>query len=340
MLPVVLLDRTDIIDDFMEITARNTEFKLELYTDMDVFAGICHVLKTARLVETERRLVDQIDMDFVDDRALISPPDQEQLKRPQATIQANTDMFLRNITADIDQYELVVDDARLDGTPERAVAAMKAAAKQDGHNGCLVTLQAPLYGPIMAYCKDAALRKELYERNEAVCTSGATDNTQLVLDMLSDRAAAARLLGWKTHADRVASRLMANAGKRAMRFIDDFADRVRPAFERDMARLCALKAETSADPLMPWDVAFYSAKLRQRELTYSPEETRPYIPLVAVLDRLFDVYRRLYNATFACEDVPAWHPDVPATPSQRQNAALASAASTCLRAKESEASDV
>lgn len=150
MLPVVLLDRTDIIDDFMEITARNTEFKLELYTDMDVFACICHVLKTARLVETERRLVDQIDMDFVDDGALISPPDQEQLKRPQATIQANTDMFLRNITADIDQYELVVDDARLDGTPERAVAAMKAAAKQDGHNGCLVMLRAPSYGPIMA----------------------------------------------------------------------------------------------------------------------------------------------------------------------------------------------
>ena len=37
----------------------------------------------------------------------------------------------------------------------------------------------------------------VYERNEAVCTSGATDNTQLVLDMLSDRAAAARLLGGK-----------------------------------------------------------------------------------------------------------------------------------------------
>ena len=150
----------------------------------------------------------------------------------------------------------------------------------------------------------------VYERNEAVCTSGATDNTQLVLDMLSDRAAAARLLGWKTHADRVASRLMANAGKRAMRFIDDFADRVRPAFERDMARLCALKAETSADPLMPWDVAFYSSKLRQRELTYSPEETWPYLPLDAVLDGLFDVYRRLCNATFAREVVPARHPDV------------------------------
>ena len=149
----------------------------------------------------------------------------------------------------------------------------------------------------------------VYERNEAVCTSGATDNTQLVLDMLSDRAAAARLLGWKTHADRVASRLMANAGKRAMRFIDDFADRVRPAFERDMARLCALKAETSADPLMPWDVAFYSSKLRQRELTYSPEETWPYLPLDAVLDGLFDVYRRLCNATFAREVVPARHPD-------------------------------
>ena len=340
MLPVALLDRTDIIDDSMEISPRITEFKLELYTDIDVFVCICHVLKTARLVETERRLVDRIDMDFVDCGALISPPDQEQLKRLQATIQTNTDMFLHNITADIDEYELVVDDARLDGTPERAVAAMKVAAKQDGHDGCLVTLRAPSYGPIMAYCKDAALRKELYERNEAVCTSGATDNTQLVLDMLSDRAAAARFLWWKTHADRVASRRMANAGERAMCFIDNIADRDRPAFERDMARLCALKAATSADPLMPWDVAFYSSRLRQRELTYSPEETQPYLPLDTVLGGLFDVYRQLYNTTFTCDDDPACTKTSSATLSQRQNAALASAISTCLRAKESEALDM
>ena len=318
---IFLLDRKDIIDASAEVSARITAFKLELYTNADVFARVCHVRETARLDETERRLVDRVHADFVDGGALLSPSDQAQLKRLQAAIQTNTDTFLRNITADIDQYELVVDEARLAGTPERAVAAMRAAAEQAGRDGCLVTLRAPSYGPVMTYCTDAALRKELYERNEAVCTSGATDNTQLVLDMLSDRAAAARLLGWKTHADRVASRRMAQTGARAMRFIDDLADRVRPAFERDMARLCALKAETSAEPLMPWDVAFYSAQLRQRELAYSPEETRPYLPLDAVMAGLFDVYRRLYNATFTREDVPVWHPDVlcysVATPARR-----------------------
>ena len=65
------------------------------------------------------------------------------------------------------------------------------------------------------------------------------------------------------------------------------------------------------DPLEPWDIAFYSERLRQSSLGFSEEEVRAYFPEPRVLAGMFEVARRLYGLTFEPrEDVEVWDPHV------------------------------
>jgi peptidyl-dipeptidase Dcp len=57
----------------------------------------------------------------------------------------------KNLNA-TNEYALVLkDEAQLAGLPESAVAAAKAAAKERGEEGWVITLQAPSYVPFMKY---------------------------------------------------------------------------------------------------------------------------------------------------------------------------------------------
>ena len=65
------------------------------------------------------------------------------------------------------------------------------------------------------------------------------------------------------------------------------------------------------DDLQPWDMAYYSEKLREQRFDISDETVRPYFPITKVLSGLFKVLHKLYGITLLEKpDVDVWHPDV------------------------------
>ena len=65
------------------------------------------------------------------------------------------------------------------------------------------------------------------------------------------------------------------------------------------------------DKLKPWDVSFYSEKLKQEKFGFDSEELRPYFQFEKVRQGAFDVASKLYDIRFEkAEDYPKWDDEV------------------------------
>lgn len=66
------------------------------------------------------------------------------------------------------------------------------------------------------------------------------------------------------------------------------------------------------DELAPWDVTFWSERLKEHKFDLTEEETRPYFALPAVLDGLFTLLKRIFDVEVTAADGEAevWNKDV------------------------------
>lgn len=213
--------------------------------------------------------------------------------------------------------KLVTDEALLDGMTEagKQQAREKAAAK--GQDGWRLTLDYPSYDAVITYARNRALREELYtafttRASDQGPLAGQYDNGPLMAEILALRAEEAKLLGFAHYADLSLATKMADSADEVERFLLDLARRARP---RALAELDELRAYArqldGLDDLQPWDIAYYSEKLKESTLGLSDEELRPYFSLPLVLEGLFGVIHRLYGLRAERIDgASVWHADV------------------------------
>lgn len=205
----------------------------------------------------------------------------------------------------------------LSGLPESTLAAMQAQAEAKGLDGWLLTLDMPIYQPLMMYCDNAALREEAYRAyttraSDQGPNAGQWDNTAVMEEILALRDELARLLGFNNFAEKSLATKMADNPQQVLNFLTDLAQRAHGQGEADMAQLRAFAREhAGVETLNPWDIAYYSEKQKQHLYTISDEQLRPYFPEPRVLQGLFEVVRRLYGIEAReRHDVETWHPEV------------------------------
>lgn len=215
-------------------------------------------------------------------------------------------------------FRLDVDDeARLEGLPESVVALARQNAERAGRDGWTLTLDYPCYVPAMTYLEDRTLRETLYEAfvtraSDAGPDAGRFDNTDVIAEILDKRQALARELGFESYAALSLATKMAPSTDEVLRFLDELAEKAKPAAERELSELETFARESlSLHTLEPWDVAWASEKLKLARYRLSQEELKPYFPVDRVIDGLFTVASRLFGITIEPhEGVETWHPDV------------------------------
>ena len=80
---------------------------------------------------------------------------------------------------------------------------------------------------------------------------------------------------------------------------------------QDEVKALARQIEGDDFKMEPWDMAYYTQKLRLQKYDYDPEEIRPYLELSNVIKGVFGLATRLYGITFKeNKDIPVYHPDV------------------------------
>ncbi|MCC4858830.1 oligopeptidase A [Vibrio lentus] len=211
----------------------------------------------------------------------------------------------------------VTDVAELAGMPESALAAAQAAAEAKELEGYLLTLDIPSYLPVMTYCDNQELRKELYEAyvtraSDRGPNAGKWDNTEIITEQLKLRHEIARMLGFSTYSEKSLSTKMAETPDQVLGFLNDLAVKAKPQGEREVEELRQFaEKEFGVSELNLWDIAYYSEKQKQNLFEISDEELRPYFPESNAVSGLFEVLNRVFGMSVTeREGVDTWHDSV------------------------------
>ena len=159
----------------------------------------------------------------------------EQVRVELAQLQQS---FSENVLDATAAFELLVEDeSRLEGVPDAPKRRARARAEERGKKGWLLTLDYPSVEPILKYCRDRALRRQIFVAYSTRCRDGEFDNRQIVARILRLRDESAEILGYDDFPDYTLEDRMAGTGKRAVRFEEDLVERTRPFWERDVSEL-------------------------------------------------------------------------------------------------------
>ncbi len=271
----------------------------------------------ARLSPAQRKVIDNALRDFRLSGVALPEKSKARYKEIAQRLSELSSKFQENLLDATDGWTKHITDVNeLAGLPESALEAAREAAKQKGLDGYLLTLEFPSYFPVMTYCSNRDLRREVYEAystraSDTGPNAGKWDNRAIMEEILALRHEKAQLLGFNNYAELSLEPKMARSTQEVMDFLNDLAARALPRARQELAELTEFARQDGLAELEAWDIGYYSEKLRQQRYRISQEDLRPYFPAPRVIHGLFDVVQRLYGLTIEeVSGVDVWHPDV------------------------------
>ncbi len=248
----------------------------------------------------------------------LAEADQQRFKALAKELSGLSSSFQQNVLDATGAWTCLISDAKkLSGLPETVLALALQAAERKEQTGWLFTLDFPSYLAVMTHADDPDLRQDMYtafatRASDQGPNAGEFDNSDIIAELLVKRKENAVLLGFSNYAERSLVKKMADTPDQVLAFLDDLALRAKPAAEKEFQALKNYAAEHyQVTELEPWDIAYYSEKLRQHKHAISQEELKPYFPAPKVIAGMFALVERLYGVQIKQRnDVDVWHKDV------------------------------
>ncbi|MEO5771324.1 MAG: M3 family metallopeptidase [Burkholderiaceae bacterium] len=304
-----------------------TEFHTRLGANERLFAkykAIAASPDAAELAAPRRKALANALRDFVLSGAELQGPDRERFAAIQEKSAELEQQYREHVLDATDGYSLVVSADELDGVPAdvlqatretvEAADADEADARVAGKRSHKLTLHHPVYGPVMQYASNRALRKTLYTAYVTRASElgpSEQDNGPLMQALLALRQEAALLLGHASYADVSLVPKMARSTREVDSFLRDLASRARPYAERDLSELQAFAAsELELPELQAWDLAYASEKLKEARYSFSDQEVKRYFTEPRVLAGLFEIVQTVFEVTITPDTAPVWHDSV------------------------------
>lgn len=225
--------------------------------------------------------------------------------------------FQDNVMDATDAWHITINDIqKLSGIPEQTLQLAKQAAEKANEQGWRLTLDYPCYSAVLTYADDSGLRQTLHKayftRASEQGADAKWDNTPILSRIMAIRHEMANLVGYENFAKRSLAKKMAKTPEEVMKFLTELAQKTKPYAEKEWKAIQEFaKTEYGVESLEPWDITYYSEKLRQKNYAISQEELREYFPAPVVIAGLFEVVKRLYGLQITeNKQVETWHPDV------------------------------
>lgn len=309
---------TDALNDLAEkIGPLTSNFSSDILHDAALFARVQDLYdrrETLGLSEEGMMLLTESHEGFIRGGAALGEEGKATLRDISEKMSVLGPKFMDNAKKAQEAFELILTDpADISGLPDSITDAAKEDAKEHGHeNAWRITLDFPIMIPFLQFADNRALREKVARAYADCAWQDDFDNTENIKQTLTLRDARAKLLGYENHAAFVLERRMAETAENVMTFVNRLKDGYRPAAKQDLDDLKAFAKERDGlDDFKPWDVAYYSEKLKEARFHYSSEDLRPYFPLDQVLDGALGHFAKLFGLRFEKSNAyPVWHKDV------------------------------
>ncbi len=286
-----------------------------------------------KLSAPRRKVLDNALRDFVLSGAELAPAAKKRFAEIQERSAALGQQYSEHVLDATDQFAHHATPAELAGVPADVLDAtrvssddaVKAGAKPDAVHK--LTLQFPVYMPVMQYATNRALRQQLYSAYTTRASEqgpAALDNSAIMQELLALRGEEAKLLGFESYAHVSLVPKMATSPAKVMSFLHDMATRAKPFAEADLKALQAYASSKLGMPkLEAWDITFAGEKLKEAEYAFSEQEVKQYFTEPKVLDGLFRIVETVFEVSIKLDQAEVWHPDVRFFRVERQGTLLA-----------------
>ena len=267
------------------------------------------------LNQEQMRLLEEKYQSFVRSGANLSDAQKKRLREINKELSLLDIKFAGNVLAETNAYQKWVDNEQdLDGLPQdvkNAAAEEATAAGQPGK--WLFTTQKSSFIPVLQYCKNRQLRKELLiAYTMRGNNDNENDNKSVINQTMRLRIEKAKMFGYDNPADMILATSMAKNSQAVMDFLPTVWQPALKQAKKEAAELQKLMdAEGRGEKLEPWDWWFYSEKLRRQKYDLDEEALKPYFKLENVRQGVFDLASRLYGLKFEkLSGMPVYNPDV------------------------------
>lgn len=224
--------------------------------------------------------------------------------------------FSQNVLTDERDFTMPVPDDGLAGLPDWLIRSMRAAARERGMTGQIVTLNRSLIVPFLEHASTRALREAAWRafasRGDGTGAGGAaSDNRPVAAEILRLRYERAQLLGYEDFAAyKLEPEMAGNADTVEALLTEVWAPAKRRA-EADAAQFGQMLHDDGVNgALEPWDWRFYAERRRKAEHDLDDEAVKPYLTLDAMIAAVFETANRLFGLEFRAFDAPLWTPEV------------------------------
>lgn len=260
--------------------------------------------------------------DFRDAGADLSGEGKATLQKIESKLVSLTQKFSENVLDSTEKWELLVDDPdKLSGLPESARKAALSSARENGHGSddkpvWRFTLDAPSYGPVLQYADDDEFRKTVWQAATKIGAEEPYDNHELIIQILELRKEKTELLGFPNFAKYATYRRMVGGGVEALAFVEDLHNKILGRFRQEIKELEEFRAERTESEtrhLEPWEVAYWSEKLRRQRYDFDEEELRAYFPINKVKAGMFKLAEKIFAVRIEEREIPLeakWAPAV------------------------------
>lgn len=294
-----------------------TAHRNNIMLNQDLFLRVkyVHMHPLKSLSPESCRLIEKTYLGFKRSGALLKGYNRERYrelttKASQLCLQFQTNLLhaRKKFALDITNSEMLA------GVPDNVLETAATAAAERGVDGWTLTLDAPVYTPVLTYCDNRELRRTMYMAYNSVCLNGEEDNnSRICKEIANTRMEIAKLLGYDTYADYVLEERMAGSVEKVRKMLDELTLYYLEPARKDVSAVedFARKTEGNNFELHPWDFAYYSNKLKRSLFNIDSEMLRPYFELNKVKNGIFNLATTLYGIKFYINpDIPAYAPGV------------------------------
>ncbi len=297
-----------------DLAPKMSAFSSEVTMNRGLFARIEDLWQrreTLGLNAEESRVLDLYRRMFIRAGAQLQGEAASRMAAVKQRLAVLSTRFSQNVLADERGWSMPLAEADLEGLPDFVIASAKAAAKERGQDGHVLTLNRSLIVPFLQFSPRRDLREIAFAAWGARgATGGETDNRAVAAEILALREERAKLLGYASFA---AYKLEPEMAKTPAAVRDLLMQVWTPARAKAEADAAILEEMMHADginaTLEAWDWRYYSERRRRAEHDLDEAALKPYLSLDAMIGAQFDVASRLFGLEFRALDAPLYHPD-------------------------------
>ena len=166
-----------------ELSPLVSAFANDLQLDPVIFQKVkaVHDGMAGRKLSTEQqRLLEKTYKSFARNGALLPDADKAKLRAIDEELARLGPQYSDNVLKATNSKEFfIADRSRLEGIPDSALEAAQEAAAGKGRPGeWLFTLDVPSFLPLVTYCRDRALREEIWRAYNSRALGGEFDNRE------------------------------------------------------------------------------------------------------------------------------------------------------------------